>query len=149
MDCLADALDNRIESGVWGGMTERERRALLRRHPNVTSWRRTFAAAMRDRRLDSEHSQGDSIESAPLAAINSTVEQERPARSAECLLAVTVLVLPAQDRARWREEFTSELYDLAADTPRWRQVAYVLRLFNRAWELRAAVRAPVRRKAGS
>ena len=30
MECLADALDNRIEFGVWGGMTERERRALLR-----------------------------------------------------------------------------------------------------------------------
>ena len=38
-ECLADALDNRIEFGVWGGMTERERRALLRRRPNVTSWR--------------------------------------------------------------------------------------------------------------
>jgi WhiB family transcriptional regulator, redox-sensing transcriptional regulator len=37
-ECLADALDNRIEFGVWGGMTERERRALLRRRPNVTSW---------------------------------------------------------------------------------------------------------------
>ncbi len=48
-ECLADALDNRIEFGVWGGMTERERRALLRRHANVTSWRRMFEAAMRDR----------------------------------------------------------------------------------------------------
>ena len=38
-ECLADALDNRIELGVWGGMTERERRALLRRRPDVTSWR--------------------------------------------------------------------------------------------------------------
>ncbi|MDQ1679671.1 MAG: WhiB family transcriptional regulator, redox-sensing transcriptional regulator, partial [Frankiaceae bacterium] len=28
-ECLADALDNRVEFGVWGGMTERERRALL------------------------------------------------------------------------------------------------------------------------
>lgn len=36
--CLADALDNRTEFGVWGGMTERERRALLRRRPNVRSW---------------------------------------------------------------------------------------------------------------
>lgn len=36
--CLADALDNRIEFGVWGGMTERERRALLRRRKDVTSW---------------------------------------------------------------------------------------------------------------
>ncbi len=39
VQCLADALDNGIEFGVWGGMTERERRALLRRRPDVTSWR--------------------------------------------------------------------------------------------------------------
>ncbi|GAB3211040.1 WhiB family transcriptional regulator [Marinactinospora thermotolerans] len=38
-ECLADALDNRVEFGVWGGMTERERRALLRRRPEVKSWR--------------------------------------------------------------------------------------------------------------
>ncbi len=37
-ECLADALDNRVEFGVWGGMTERERRALLRRRPEVESW---------------------------------------------------------------------------------------------------------------
>lgn len=37
-ECLAEALDNRIEWGVWGGMTERERRALLRRKPNVAAW---------------------------------------------------------------------------------------------------------------
>ncbi len=41
-ECLADALDHRTEFGVWGGMTERERRAMLRRHPNVTSWRALF-----------------------------------------------------------------------------------------------------------
>ena len=45
-ECLADALDNRIEFGVWGGMTERERRALLRRHPTVASWKKTFEAAL-------------------------------------------------------------------------------------------------------
>ena len=44
----ADSLDNRVEFGVWGGMTERERRALLRRRPNVTSWRRLLEAAMTD-----------------------------------------------------------------------------------------------------
>ena len=37
-ECLADALDNQIEFGVWGGMTERERRALLKRRPDVSSW---------------------------------------------------------------------------------------------------------------
>ncbi len=44
-ECLAEALDNRVEWGVWGGMTERERRALLRRRPNVTSWRNLLEAA--------------------------------------------------------------------------------------------------------
>jgi WhiB family redox-sensing transcriptional regulator len=44
-ECLAEALDNQIEWGVWGGMTERERRALLRKRPNVTSWRRLLEAA--------------------------------------------------------------------------------------------------------
>jgi WhiB family redox-sensing transcriptional regulator len=44
-ECLADALDNRVEFGVWGGMTERERRALLRRRPNVTSWRMLLQTA--------------------------------------------------------------------------------------------------------
>jgi len=38
-DCLAEALDNRIEWGIWGGMTERERRQLLRLRPDVKSWR--------------------------------------------------------------------------------------------------------------
>ncbi|MEL4358328.1 MULTISPECIES: WhiB family transcriptional regulator [unclassified Luteococcus] len=36
--CLAEALDNRIEWGVWGGLTERERRQLLRQRPEVKSW---------------------------------------------------------------------------------------------------------------
>jgi WhiB family redox-sensing transcriptional regulator len=43
--CLADALDNRVEFGVWGGMTERERRAVLKRRPEVTSWKQLFAQA--------------------------------------------------------------------------------------------------------
>ena len=30
-ECLAWALDTRIHYGIWGGLTERERRRLLRR----------------------------------------------------------------------------------------------------------------------
>ncbi|MCF3131702.1 WhiB family transcriptional regulator [Streptomyces olivochromogenes] len=33
---LAYALNHRIEHGVWGGMTERERHALVRRRPTVS-----------------------------------------------------------------------------------------------------------------
>lgn len=38
IECLADALDSNMSFGIWGGMTERERRALVRRFPNVTDW---------------------------------------------------------------------------------------------------------------
>lgn len=38
VECLADALDSKMTFGVWGGLTERERRALLRRYPAVGSW---------------------------------------------------------------------------------------------------------------
>lgn len=54
-ECLADALDNRVEFGVWGGMTERERRALLRRRPEVSSWHALLGQARRD------HGTGDEI----------------------------------------------------------------------------------------
>lgn len=36
--CLVEALSSGTEFGVWGGMTERERRALLKRYPDVTDW---------------------------------------------------------------------------------------------------------------
>ncbi|HUQ55689.1 WhiB family transcriptional regulator [Lentzea sp.] len=48
MECLAEALDNRIEFGVWGGMTERERRALLRRRPDVESWFELLSTARQE-----------------------------------------------------------------------------------------------------
>lgn len=48
LECLVDALDNRIQFGVWGGMTERERRALLRRAPGVESWRETLTEMDRE-----------------------------------------------------------------------------------------------------
>ena len=40
--CAAEALDNKVEFGVWGGMTERERRAMLKKHPEVVSWSALF-----------------------------------------------------------------------------------------------------------
>ncbi|MFJ4851625.1 WhiB family transcriptional regulator [Streptomyces sp. NPDC088733] len=47
-ECRAYALDHRIEDGVRGGMTEPERRALLRRRPAVVSWRALLEAARQD-----------------------------------------------------------------------------------------------------
>jgi WhiB family transcriptional regulator, redox-sensing transcriptional regulator len=49
VECGADALDNRVEFGVWGGMTERQRRALLKQHPEVVSWAEFFAAQRKHR----------------------------------------------------------------------------------------------------
>ncbi|WP_082973703.1 WhiB family transcriptional regulator [Mycobacterium sp. E2327] len=47
-ECGAEALDNRVEFGVWGGMTERQRRALLQRHPEMASWSK-FLSERRNR----------------------------------------------------------------------------------------------------
>ncbi len=46
LDCLAEALDHRLEFGVWGGFTERERRNLLQRRPDVVSWRQLLNASL-------------------------------------------------------------------------------------------------------
>ncbi|MGP6174291.1 WhiB family transcriptional regulator [Corynebacterium sp. A21] len=42
--CLVTALDNREEFGVWGGLTERQRRALLRHNPHIEDWAEHLAA---------------------------------------------------------------------------------------------------------
>src|SRR5947209_3901807 len=44
--CLAEALDSRTEFGVWGGMTERERRALLLKRPDIKSWKSALQAGL-------------------------------------------------------------------------------------------------------
>lgn len=38
LECLADALNSQANFGVWGGLTERERRAMLRYYDQVTDW---------------------------------------------------------------------------------------------------------------
>ncbi|WP_051939796.1 WhiB family transcriptional regulator [Phaeacidiphilus oryzae] len=66
-ECLAYALDHRVEFGVWGGATERERRAILRRRPTVRSWRQLLETARVEwgREADPEQSaEGTSLRSA-------------------------------------------------------------------------------------
>jgi WhiB family redox-sensing transcriptional regulator len=48
-ECGAEALDNRVEFGIWGGMTERQRRSLLQRHGEVVSWAEFLAAQRKHR----------------------------------------------------------------------------------------------------
>ncbi|SDU78745.1 WhiB family transcriptional regulator [Arcanobacterium phocae] len=38
LECLADALNSHATFGVWGGLTERERRAIHRRYPDEDNW---------------------------------------------------------------------------------------------------------------
>lgn len=38
IECLVDALECEANYGVWGGLTERERRAVLRTHQDVVDW---------------------------------------------------------------------------------------------------------------
>lgn len=54
LDCLAEALDNHLEFGVWGGKTERERRAMLRQNPDVASWRNLLIAQVALRQAEQE-----------------------------------------------------------------------------------------------
>lgn len=66
-ECLAQALDSRIEHGIWGGMTERERRALLKRRPTVGSWRNLLEAARAEHERRTEPARPDGIPAADVA----------------------------------------------------------------------------------
>lgn len=77
IDCLADALDSQTEFGIWGGLTERERRELLRRLPDVTSWReflasdervQAFGMSRQPRRRGSRSAHASSSEQQPQTA---------------------------------------------------------------------------------
>jgi hypothetical protein len=64
------------------------------------------------------------------------------------LLAAAAHLLPAGDRARYAEEFRSELAEIARVKARRRpQLAYAARQVASAWRLRADLRAPRARKA--
>lgn len=43
IQCLADALDRKENFGVWGGLNERERRAILKAYADVDDWEEWIA----------------------------------------------------------------------------------------------------------
>jgi len=71
MACLVEALSSATEFGVWGGMTERERRAILKRYPDVTDWASWLA----------EH--GHEVETPSMAASRRRVATMGARRAAE------------------------------------------------------------------
>jgi hypothetical protein len=64
------------------------------------------------------------------------------------VLAAAVRLLPAADRARYGEEYRSELWELAqSGYGRMRQLRYALRQLRSALPMSFALRAPRRRGA--
>jgi hypothetical protein len=73
----------------------------------------------------------------------------RVAAPAGMMAAAAARVLPARDRARYAEEYRSELWELASSgDPFRRQLAYALRLLRSAILLRSELHVPRKRKAG-
>ncbi|MFM9634101.1 MULTISPECIES: WhiB family transcriptional regulator [Streptomyces] len=88
-ECLAHALDHRIEHGVWGGMTERERRALLKRRPTVTSWRRLLESAR------AEHGRYDTANREPGRLRCLKAVQRGPRTRGNVKLPASAIVVPS------------------------------------------------------
>jgi hypothetical protein len=64
------------------------------------------------------------------------------------LLVVAARMLPPRDRARYGDEFRSELWEIArARDGRWAQIAYAARQVRSSVQTRTALRAPRRRSA--
>lgn len=116
-------------SGLAGGLARdlvsARARALERVHSR--------AGAVRDRSHDFDSSRGDRTQ----------YEAKRPMPSAATLLATAVRLLPVRERARYAEEFRSELWEIAhADGRRRAQLVYAARQVLSARRLRAELRVP-------
>ncbi|BCJ51856.1 hypothetical protein Asp14428_33310 [Actinoplanes sp. NBRC 14428] len=71
--------------------------------------------------------------------------REQPVGVALRLADRTARILPPLSQARYEEEFRSELFELAAaGATWWAQLRHTLRLFDRAWVLRAELHESTR-----
>src|SRR5262249_48874105 len=88
-----------------------------------------------------------SLEAATIDAVASGKRQANPMRAAGRIAQTTTLVLPVADRARYCDEFRSELHDLAATgVSRLGQLVYAVRLMDQAWTLRTELRVSAVRR---
>lgn len=94
-ECLADALDNRVAFGIWGGLSEHERGALLRRRPSVTSWRKLLETA----RTEYERSTGLLVlEKPPFESEPQTQDAQSPQAPADWPMGLEFLNPPKRGR---------------------------------------------------
>jgi hypothetical protein len=71
-----------------------------------------------------------------------------PMHAADGIAYIAIRMLPASDRARYCDEYRSELYELAAARASWwSQLLYALRLLDRTWVLRAELRSSAAERA--
>jgi len=110
------------------------------------SYRASYRALARALAIASYAASALGIDSAPVAQGQRGAGRVAPL--AGRLLDAAAHLLPAGDRARYAEEFRSELAEIARVTGRRRpQLAYAARQVASAWRLRADLRAPRARKA--
>jgi hypothetical protein len=99
----------------------------------------------------SDHAGGREHSQDPVVSVSSDGkhEEDRMVRSADRLVAVAARMLPASDRARYEEEYRSELWEIAhagQSIPRIRQLLYAVRQAASSYRLRSELLAPRRRK---
>jgi hypothetical protein len=102
-----------------------------------------------------ERNRGDSLEARRLRLLKMMAGSARnpgtaarPAWPANGLAGVASLLLPIADRARYSEEYRSELWDLAqAGAGRIRQLLYALRQIRNARPTSSALRSPRRKSS--
>jgi hypothetical protein len=84
-------------------------------------------------------------------AVSSTAPERppvRPRRVAIRVADIAAKALPVAYRGRYRDEYQSELYELAAaGASWWQQMLYAIRLLDRSWELHYELRKPATRRA--
>ncbi len=115
-------------------LTESLNQAINRTHNLVQ-------AINRAKKLDNSHETS--------GAYDEDTPQPAPLNPAARRLAdIAARVLPAAHRARYRDEYRSELHDIAATGASWwQQVAYAVRLLDRSWELRYELRRSAARRS--
>jgi WhiB family redox-sensing transcriptional regulator len=96
MQCLSHALDERIEFGVWGGMTERERRAMLKARPDVRCWASFLAEVAARRATGKVAARAQAVRKAAASAPARAAVATRAGVSAPVVLPAPVPDAPAE-----------------------------------------------------